>query len=318
VVLERNPNYGGTRPAPLREIDIDLDVDATKAVADVRKGDADYVLQVPGGATTALARRYGPDSAAARAGRQRFFSATTPNLHFLSLNALRPLFADERARVAVTTAIDRSAMARRLPVPITGGLGFPTDQITPPGLPGFRERAILGLTGPDARSLHRLTMRPRRRATMITCSFPICREIGRQVTRDLARIGIDVHVRAVPLGRLWPITHDPHKAWDIGYGNYFMDYPDPASYVGAFFGAGKQAPGGYHDAAITRRLTEAERLRGEARGRAIAAIDADLVRAGGLVPFATNATSDFFSARMGCQVQQPIYGMSLASLCVQT
>jgi hypothetical protein len=33
--------------------------------------------------------------------------------------------------------------------------------------------------------------------------------------------------------------------------------------------------------------------------------------------FATNASRDFFSARMGCQVYQPVYGIDLGALCIR-
>ncbi len=34
--------------------------------------------------------------------------------------------------------------------------------------------------------------------------------------------------------------------------------------------------------------------------------------------FATNASRDFFSARMGCQLYQPVYGIDLAALCLRS
>jgi hypothetical protein len=36
-----------------------------------------------------------------------------------------------------------------------------------------------------------------------------------------------------------------------------------------------------------------------------------------LLPFGTFAFEDFFSARMGCPVFQPVYGMDLAALCIR-
>ena len=35
------------------------------------------------------------------------------------------------------------------------------------------------------------------------------------------------------------------------------------------------------------------------------------------VPFGTALSHDFFSARMGCQVFNPIYGIDLAALCLR-
>jgi len=48
-----------------------------------------------------------------------------------------------------------------------------------------------------------------------------------------------------------------------------------------------------------------------------ARLDADLARVGAAAPFATAASTDFFSDRIGCQVHQPIYGISLGALCVR-
>jgi hypothetical protein len=40
-------------------------------------------------------------------------------------------------------------------------------------------------------------------------------------------------------------------------------------------------------------------------------------RAGAAAPFATPGTTDFFSDGFGCQVEQPLYGISLGALCVR-
>ena len=48
------------------------------------------------------------------------------------------------------------------------------------------------------------------------------------------------------------------------------------------------------------------------------AVFADLVRnAAPWAAFANHLSRDFFSARMGCQVFQPFYGMDLAALCIR-
>jgi transposase-like protein len=57
---------------------------------------------------------------------------------------------------------------------------------------------------------------------------------------------------------------------------------------------------------------------GPAAGAVVfARLDADLARVGAAAPFATAASTDFFSDRIGCQVHQPIYGISLGALCVR-
>jgi hypothetical protein len=67
-----------------------------------------------------------------------------------------------------------------------------------------------------------------------------------------------------------------------------------------------------------RRLEAAARLSGAQRYSAYAFLDADLARK--MAPFAVlfnPSELDFFSARMGCQVYQPIYGVDLAALCIR-
>ena len=120
LVLRRNPNYHGDRPARMREIVFDLEATAARAVASVEAGRADYLSNVPVERVAELDQRYGPRSAAARAGRQRYFSGTLPVLNYFVFNTHRPLFASTRMRQAVNTALDRRALAARLPLPPPG------------------------------------------------------------------------------------------------------------------------------------------------------------------------------------------------------
>ena len=45
--------------------------------------------------------------------------------------------------------------------------------------------------------------------------------------------------------------------------------------------------------------------------------DADFARAAAAAPFAVNLTTGFFSDRIGCQIHQPLYGISLGALCLR-
>jgi YVTN family beta-propeller protein len=321
LVLRRNPNYGGTRSAKFREIDMDLEhVAPQRAVAAVEAGRADYVSTVPPDSIAALDRRYGARSGSAQAGRQRYFSGTAPALHYFALNTRRPLFASRRLRQAVNAALDRRALARRVQYGRLGGPGRPTDQFIPPGQPGFRDAAIYPLGGPDLPRARRLAGRQPRRAALYTCNLPHCLEHGRVLRTNLAAIGIDVVIRNFSLGQMFKRLGRPGEPWDIGYNNWFIDYADASQFVASIFGAPPPEGGNtgqFHDEGIFKRMRTAARLSGTARSRAFAQIDADLARAGAAAPFATAVTTDFFSDRIGCQVHQPIYGIALGELCVR-
>ncbi len=84
------------------------------------------------------------------------------------------------------------------------------------------------------------------------------------------------------------------------------------------FGAGAEHPSGFGDATFDRRIAAASRLGGDARLQAYAELDRDLAeKAAPQATFASEEVSYFLSARMGCQVLHPIYGLDLASLCIR-
>ena len=69
---------------------------------------------------------------------------------------------------------------------------------------------------------------------------------------------------------------------------------------------------------LAKRIRAASRLAGSARIQAYAALDRDIAaRAVPFAPALSGARTDFFSARIGCQVEDPFYGIDLATLCVR-
>ena len=310
----------------MRAIDFNFDVARAPAVAAVDAGRADYVSGVPEDRVAELQRRYGPGSDAGQAGRQRYFSVPTGILHSFTMNTSRPLFAGTRMRRALNFALDRHALARRAQEHEFPAPARPTDQFVPPGLPGFNDVVIYPLGGPDLERARRLVGNRKRHAVLYTCNLPACVEQGREARRNLAAIGIDVEVKNFPFNEMARRLLRPGEPWDIGYWWWGLFIADPSDWVewvyapyGGEVAASKAGwPGGFGDKRLGRRLEAARRLtEPAARARAFAQLDAAFARAGAAAPFATSLTSDFFSDRIGCQVHQPVYGISLGSLCVR-
>jgi len=322
LVLRRNPNYSGPRPARLAEIRYRSGVSPKRAIAAVAAGRADYVvLNAPTdpGLSAAAARRledrYGASSQAARAGRQQLFTQPVPNIYYFLFNTRRGPFADVRLRRAVNFAIDRRALAANTGV---GEVGRPTDQHIPPGLPGFEDAAIYPLGGPDLPAARRLAGGERRRAVLYTCDFPGCARHGQILRSNLSAIGIDLEVRKFPLPQLFERIQRPDEPFDIAYSNWFFDYADPVSYINVQFGDEGFFHGPLTNPGWQRRMDEVARLSGERRMRAYAKLDRELAaEAAPAAPFATGSSTYFLSARMGCQVMHPIYGLDLAALCIK-
>ena len=323
LILRRNPNYRGPRPHRLAEIRYSFGADPRRAVAAVEAGRADYVVLnppeltqgVPSELGRRLTQRYGARSEAARAGRQQLFTKPSLSVYSFVFNTTRGPFTDPRLRRAVSFAMDRRALAAH-----TGGgeSGRPTDQFIPPGLPGFEDAAVYPLGGPDLESARRLTGGRRRKAVLYTCSLPGCTRHGQILRSNLRAIGIELSVRQFPIGEMFERTQNASEPFDIAYSNWFVDYADPSGYINGVFGSDDFRPGLFQDPEAERRMAEAASLAGAARLRAYARLDREL--AAGAAPgaaFATGTASYLLSARMGCPVLHPIFGLDLASLCIR-
>ena len=324
LVLRRNPNYDGPRPHALAEIQFTFRTPSQRAVAEIEAGHADAVALDPepeGDLTPRTARglekRYGPRSEAARAGSQQLFTQTDPAVFSFVFNTRRGPFRDERLRRAVNYAIDRRALAQDTGL---GGAGRPTDQYIPPGFPGFEDVPIYPLGGPDVATARRLAGDVKRNAVLYTCDSPGCIRNGEILRSNLRAIGIHLEVRQFPLDEMFRREFRPGEPWDIGEYGWVADYVDPYNYINDQFAgaAAGEHPGGFYDPRFEGRMKEAARLTGLARLRAYAKLDRDLAeQAAPQATFASGEATSFVSARMGCEVSQPIYGLDLAALCVR-
>jgi peptide/nickel transport system substrate-binding protein len=322
IILRRNPGYQGPRPRRFAEIRYTIGVPVRQAIAEVDAGRADYVSDVGPfsntdfGDTTALAQRLGPTSDAARAGRQQYYATTGLALSFYALNPTRPLFADARMRRAISYALDRRALAQAPGFP---GEVRPADQLIPPGEPAYQDIHAYPLGGPDVQRARRLAGTGPRRAVLYTCNLPGCAVNTEVLRRNLAAIGVALEVRRFPIPVLITRMARRDEPYDLGLETYLADYADPFNSINL-----QHAPGGVNPVPIRaprlrRRMAAAARLSGPARLAAYARLDRDLTRdAAPFAVFGSRVSVHLFSARIGCQFQHPVYGISLGALCVRS
>jgi ABC-type oligopeptide transport system substrate-binding subunit len=108
------------------------------------------------------------------------------------------------------------------------------------------------------------------------------------------------------------------EPFDLSWSEWVADYPDPDNFLNLLLRGGKILPT-FDDASFKRKLEDAARLSGPARYLAYGKLDADLARNGApWAAYGNMLSHDFFSARMGCQINQPVYGIDLAALCIRT
>ena len=319
IALRRNPNYSGPRPRRPDVIRITVGTGQAGTLTRVEAGEVDYApsVSIPASARR-LEARYGPGSPSAKAGRQRYFVNTAAQVTHLVFNTSRPPFSSARLRRAVNYAIDRRALART--GPFTGLPAAPTDQYLPPEMPGFRDARIYPST-PDLAKARRLAGPGRRTVVLYSLSDPAHVRFAEIVKANLRRIGIDVQIKATQSHFIRIARRD--EPFDMALGGWQADYPDPMTFLGLLDGRtigpdNNLNEAYFDDPSFNRRLDAAAGLPSPARELALGRLDTQVARRS--APWAAVANElqhDFFSARIGCQVYNPVYGMDLGVLCIR-
>jgi ABC-type oligopeptide transport system substrate-binding subunit len=113
-VIKKNPNYHGSRPRNVGEIDYKVGVNQDQSVLEIKQGKADYVADgVAPGQIASLIAQYGPESPAAKQGKQQYFINPMLGFSYLALITTRPNFRNVKVRKAIAYAIDRPALIRQ-------------------------------------------------------------------------------------------------------------------------------------------------------------------------------------------------------------
>jgi ABC-type transport system substrate-binding protein/class 3 adenylate cyclase len=311
VVLAKNPNYDGARPQPFDAIAIRMKTSAATAIALVENGKLDAAMFDGGDPLTsplsALAAEWGPDSAHAASGDQRWFGGPRLGVDYIALNPSSPALRSRDVRRAISLAIDRDALSRIW-------VNAPTTELL---VPSVRGAAAATAVPPRDLEAARALMKGRKlKVTMM--GFPPewgcdpCRDFEVAVTDQLKKIGVTVSVRHAddyPADAL-----EPDSGVDLINLGTGSDIPDPVAFTqylrddAAWLGKDN-----------LRALARLDTLTGQARIDATVDFVQRIVDEQALVvPYDYPVYPFFISERIGCGFVQPAIGaVDLLSLCVK-
>ena len=313
LVLKRNTYYRGSRPANVDQIMWTFGEPAESCLTGVEEDRIDSCIPLLPAAYRGVAEKYGINRPGGR------FSVS-PGLatEFVAFNHDRRAFRGPGQiplKKAINHAIDRPAMARAW-----GYLaGKRTDQMLPPAI--ARRTSIYPLEGADPATARKWLARARFKPTTLvlyaSSSGPARVAMAQVLVFNLKQIGIDVEVKYFDTVTQLSKTATPGEPFDMIQFGWGGDYADAAAFFVPLLG-----PGGSHNAVrlddpgFLRRIEAASRLTGEARRKAWADLDVDLMRDN--PPWAPTVHAQrrtFVSRSVGCVLDHPVYGLDIAAVC---
>jgi peptide/nickel transport system substrate-binding protein len=223
LTLERNPNFKTVQDAGATEV-ADAGVDKitvtqnksnTAQVTGVEQNSIDFMVDPPDADRLQEVKSRFAD---------RFRMEESINTYYFWMNNQTAPFNDVRVRQAVNYAIDPEALNR-----VFGGRMHATQQILPPGMPGYEEYKLY--PGPDmdkAKALLAEANPTDRDITVWTNDEPDRKRIGEYYHDVLNQLGFNATLKVLA-GDVYftTIGNQSTPDLDTGFGNWFQDFPHP-------------------------------------------------------------------------------------------
>ncbi len=147
----------------------------------------------------------------------------TESTYFFWMNTTEPPFDDVRVRQAVNHAVDPEALER-----IYAGQIVPTQQILPPGMPGYEQFELYPYDRDEARTMVDEADPADRQITVWTDSERSQEEAGAYLAEVLKDIGFEAKLQVLNADNYFTIIgNQSTENLDIGWASWFQDYPHP-------------------------------------------------------------------------------------------
>jgi ABC-type transport system substrate-binding protein len=303
AVIKKNPNYKGSRPHNLDEIDYTIGTDFNQSFLQIKSGQSDY--DGSGVPPTQVA------SLKSVIGKQLFVNPEVETDYVALNTSPGRFFSSVAKRQAFNYAIDRPAMIRA-----RGALaGKRTDQVLPPGMPGYKRFIHYAFKGANYAKAKKL-YGGGGNVTLYTGSAGAALTQGQVLQYNFKQWGVTANIQRYSTGVLYTkagTKGEPFDAVLVGWG---QDYPDPFDFLDVLLN-GKNI----HDTSnnnlayfnvpkMNSLLDKAAALSGPNRFTTYGNLDVQITR--DFAPWAAfdnRNNREYVSTRVNpkCFVEQPIY-----------
>jgi ABC-type transport system substrate-binding protein len=308
LVLERNKNYKGSRPANADRIVITVLTDQAQSFLQTKAGQVDYDMGgLPPTAHQELFNKYGVN-------KSRYFVNPGVNVFYVALNTSRPAFKNVNVRKAVNYAIDRPAMLR------VGGLlaGKRTDQILPPSMRGFRDAKLYPIKGADPAKAKQLSGGASSDVTILHTTSASSVARGQILQFNLKQMGMNPKLKPQPFGVAIKTAGDKRGDFDAFLIGWLADYPDPFDFINVLMDGNNIQDSNNSNyaylniAKYNKAMNAAARLSGNPRYEAYGKLDVDLMKnAAPWAPMYNGNTREFIGNRMTNYIYHPVYASAV-------
>jgi peptide/nickel transport system substrate-binding protein len=219
----RNPQWRGANAKLLPQvpsghvdrIEVDVLRNPSTQVNDVESGRSDWMGNPP------PADRYA--EVKSRYEGTQFKAEPTISTYFFWMNTTQAPFDDLKVRQAVNYAIDSRALERIYAGQITG-----THQILPPGMPGYKQFDLYPHSLAKAKELLAAAHPSDREITVWTDTESPNNEAGEYLEGVLKQLGFQTTLKIINSDNYFGVIgNESTPNLDIGFANWFEDYPHP-------------------------------------------------------------------------------------------
>jgi peptide/nickel transport system substrate-binding protein len=315
---ERNPQWADANAAAMPRlpgghvgrIEVTVLSNPSTEVNDVEQGRFEWMKNPPPPERLAEVRRK-------YAGTQ-FREEPTISTFYFWMNTQKPPFDDVRVRRAVNYALDPAALQR-----IYAGTMRATQQILPPGMPGYRRYELYPHDPARARALIAAADPADRDVTVWTNGGASNDEAGEYFADLLTGLGFQVKLKVIGIANYFTVIGNRLTPdLDAGWANWLEDYPHPNDYFQPQLSGESIAPNGNTNwaqmnvPALNARIT---RLGSEQLGRRqegeYAELDKTFMRRAPWAPFGNLTLTTFVSSAIDLDkvIFSPIFGQDLTS-----
>jgi peptide/nickel transport system substrate-binding protein len=319
-VMEKNPHFNipGIPKGNIDTITTKIVKSAERQTQDVINGELDYMQDPPPADLLPQVKAEYSD---------RYEDQETVNVYYFFMNSTIPPFDDEEVRQAVNYAVDSRALSR-----LFGGRLAPGCNFLPPGLAGHEEidpcpygdpnepgdlekaRQMIQEAGVEGESLEVFTGNDENRP-----------EIGQYLTDLLNKIGFKATLTVIDSGVYFQTVGNDKTKPQVGFGNWFQDFPHPANFLFLIDGDTNQPTNNFNygrvdDPELNKLIDEVEAAPAEGATEQAAEADRLAVDKAYVAPYGSETNATFMSERMdfeNCSLFHPVYHNDYSSFCLK-